>query len=125
MAFSFGLGAGKSTIAQALFRLVEICGGSIIVDGVNISNMGLNTLRSSLSCIPQDSLLFQGTLRDNLDPMGHFDDAQVHEALQRCGLATKTAASSAEKMWMAKFQLAAEVSLDGENYSAGERQLGK
>ncbi|KAG7527800.1 hypothetical protein FFLO_06590 [Filobasidium floriforme] len=79
-------GAGKSSLAQVLFRIVELAEGSIKIDGYNLRNMGLDTLRSQLSALPQDTLLFSGTMRENLDPTGIKTDSELHEALHRCGL---------------------------------------
>lgn len=61
-------GAGKSTISLGLSRIVEIDSGSIMIDGLNIQEVGLNTLRQKLTIIPQDPTLFTGTLRFNIDP---------------------------------------------------------
>src|SRR6201996_5730106 len=61
-------GAGKSSIMSSLFRMVELSGGSIIIDGINIAEVGLSDLRSRLAIIPQDPTLFRGTIRSNLDP---------------------------------------------------------
>lgn len=61
-------GAGKSTISLGLSRIVEIESGSIMIDGLNIQEVGLNTLRQKLTIIPQDPTLFTGTLRFNIDP---------------------------------------------------------
>lgn len=62
-------GAGKSSLLQALFRLVECDQNqSILIDGVDISKVGLSTLRKSISIIPQSPMIFEGTVRDNLDP---------------------------------------------------------
>lgn len=66
-----------------LYRLVELSSGQISIDGVDISKVGLAKLRSSLSIIPQDPLLFSGTLRTNLDPFGLHDDARLWDALKR------------------------------------------
>ena len=65
-------GAGKSSMTLALFRILEAAGGSIVIDGVNIADVGLDDLRSRLTIIPQDPVLFSGTLRSNLDPFGEL-----------------------------------------------------
>ena len=94
-----------------MLRLVEINDGSIIIDGVDISKIGLNTLRSRISIIPQDPILFSGTIRSNLDPFNKFTDTQLWEGLRRCQLVP--AISSLDD----------NVSENGGNYSVGQRQL--
>lgn len=114
-------GAGKSTLGQVLFRMVELAQGKIVIDGVDIKNIGLDTLREQLSIIPQDSLLYAGTIKENIDPTGEHTDEQLNEALRRCGLVpTET---ERNKQRYEKFQIGESVADEGTNFSGGERQL--
>ena len=75
-------GAGKSSLLQALFRLVE-CDreSSIFIDGIGTSEIGLSTLRGAISIIPQSPFLFEGTVRENLDPFSQNSDQEVWDAI--------------------------------------------
>ncbi|KAI3458059.1 hypothetical protein Pfo_014722 [Paulownia fortunei] len=108
-------GSGKTTLIGALFRLVEPAGGRILVDGIDISTIGLHDLRSHLGIIPQDPTLFTGTVRYNLDPLGQHTDKEIWEVLGKCQL--KDAVQEKEE------GLDSPVVEDGSNWSMGQRQL--
>ena len=70
-------GGGKSTLIQVMFRLVEPTGGRIIVDGIDICMLGLHEVRSRFGIIPQEPVLFEGTVRSNVDPIGVHSDEEI------------------------------------------------
>ena len=70
-------GSGKSTLIQVLFRLIEPSAGKITVDGINICTVGLHDLRSRFGIIPQEPVLFQGTVRSNVDPLGLYSEEEI------------------------------------------------
>ncbi|GAU33770.1 hypothetical protein TSUD_393320 [Trifolium subterraneum] len=108
-------GSGKSTLIQVLFRLIEPSAGKIIIDGINISNIGLHDLRSRFGIIPQEPVLFQGTVRTNIDPLGIYSEEEIWKSLERCQL-KEVVAAKPEK-------LEASVVDGGDNWSVGQRQL--
>lgn len=108
-------GAGKSTMLQALFRLVELDSGSIEIDGIDISTIGLRDLRSKISIIPQEPVLFLGTVRYNLDPFNEHSDVELWEALKMVNLSVVIEGLTG--------QLDATVEENGSNFSVGQRQL--
>jgi ABC-type multidrug transport system fused ATPase/permease subunit len=118
-------GAGKSSITLALFRIIEAFDGNISIDGVNTSEIGLYDLRHRLSIIPQDSQVFQGTIRSNLDPVDEFSDDQIWRALELAHLkehVIKMSEESKDKEDVSD-PLLATVSEGGSNLSIGQRQL--
>lgn len=110
----FPLIAGKTSIITALFRLVHTT-GDITIDGVNIGEMNLEQLRANISSIPQDPVLFTGSIRSNIDLFGQFEDAKLWQAL--------------EEVQLKGFLIQTNKTLDspvyenGANFSVGQRQL--
>ena len=108
-------GAGKSSLQVALFRLVELSSGSILIDGTNISTVGLHDLRSQISIIPQDPILFSGPIRRTLDPFNEYTDTDLWNVLEQVQLKDKVIGLEG--------QLQFTVSDAGSNFSVGEKQL--
>ena len=113
----FRLGAGKSSLFQALFRLVDksAINGTILIDDIDIGHLSLDHLRSHLSIIPQVPILFCGTLRYNIDPFKQYSDEECLTALEAVQL-KQLVRNNPDGLHM----LIAE---SGTNLSAGERQL--
>ena len=108
-------GSGKTSLSLALFRVLELAAGSILIDGVDIARVNVHQLRRRLAIIPQDPSLWSGSLRYNLDLFSEHSDAEIFDALERVGLAAFARAQPG--------QLAMEVREGGANLSAGQRQL--
>lgn len=117
-------GAGKSTLTSCIYRLTELNEGKIEIDGIDISKIGLFTLRKNLAIIPQEPVLFKGSIRSNLDPFKQYTDEclwdvlgksvfEYDEMLQVCK----------ETVLLNKFHLNQMVEEDGSNYSNGEKQM--
>ena len=109
-------GAGKSSLTMALFRIVEATQGKISIDGQDISLLGLQTLRSRLTIIPQDPVLFTGDLRFNLDPVGEHSDSALWKSLELAHLKNHVSTNLASG-------LDSQVTEGGGNFSVGQRQL--
>ena len=108
-------GSGKSSLLISLFRINESRSGSIVIDGIDTSTLGLRQLRSKLGIIPQDPVLFTGSLRHNLDPFHTYTDERLWEVLE-----------AVEMIKIVKHlpgQLMSEISEGGRNFSVGQRQL--
>ncbi|KAJ2292050.1 hypothetical protein IW139_000547 [Coemansia sp. RSA 353] len=108
-------GAGKSSLTLALFRIIEAAGGQILIDGEDIAKYGLFDVRSKLSIIPQDPVLFAGTVRENLDPFNSYSDQNIWQALEHAHLADFIRTKD-ERLEFVVMQ-------SGENFSIGQRQL--
>ncbi|KAJ2836424.1 Canalicular multispecific organic anion transporter 1 [Coemansia sp. 'formosensis'] len=132
-------GAGKSSLTNALMRLAEADSGRIIIDGTDISTIGLHDLRSRIGIIPQDPSLFEGTIRDNLDPTRQYTDDEVWAAINTCqiaGLLDTPTGQYTEKpitdeddfswdkgRWIEGTGLDKWIEYNGSNFSVGQRQL--
>jgi ATP-binding cassette, subfamily C (CFTR/MRP), member 1 len=108
-------GAGKSSLTLALFRIIEAAEGQIIIDDIDVSQIGLHSLRSRLTIIPQDPVLFSGTLRMNIDPFGSYSDDAIWMSLEQAHL----------KLFVKGLSdgLEYKIAEGGENLSVGQRQL--
>ncbi|XP_077843257.1 multidrug resistance-associated protein 1 isoform X6 [Macaca mulatta] len=108
-------GAGKSSLTLGLFRINESAEGEIIIDGINIARIGLHDLRFKITIIPQDPVLFSGSLRMNLDPFSQYSDEEVWTSLELAHLKGFVSALPDK--------LDHECAEGGENLSVGQRQL--
>jgi ABC-type multidrug transport system fused ATPase/permease subunit len=111
-------GSGKSTLALSIFRFMDPTSGSIKIDGVDIHTLGLDVLRSRLTIIPQDPVLFSGTLRSNLDPFDQHNDVELWAALKRSHLIDDLNINQDQEI-----TLDSTVTENGSNWSQGQRQL--
>ncbi|KAJ7147063.1 hypothetical protein C8R43DRAFT_1011698 [Mycena crocata] len=136
-------GSGKSTLATSLLRFVDPSSGRIIIDGIDISKIGIYDLRSRITFIPQDAALFSGTLRDNLDPFGEYDDHLCLDVLRRVHLVGENTSQSnipygtrspsfihddsmsatIDTDLKTSMSLDTRVSAGGANFSQGQKQL--
>ncbi|EPQ56430.1 multidrug resistance-associated ABC transporter [Gloeophyllum trabeum ATCC 11539] len=108
-------GSGKSSLLLSLFRIIEAASGSIYIDGIDISKIGLHQLRSSISIVPQSPDLFEGTMRENIDPTGAHQDADIWVALTQTHLR--------EYVESLPDKLDSRVTEGGLSMSSGQRQL--
>jgi ATP-binding cassette subfamily C (CFTR/MRP) protein 1 len=107
-------GSGKSTIILSLFRMIELAAGSISIDGKDIANLSLADLRSNITIIPQEPVLFTGTLRSNVDPFEQQTDDEIWRALEKCRMKDRIEEAGG---------LDCPVDERGANFSVGQRQL--
>ncbi|KAA8907557.1 P-loop containing nucleoside triphosphate hydrolase protein [Sphaerosporella brunnea] len=122
-------GAGKSSLALSLLRFTHISNGSVVINGRDINNTNLEALRRRITIIPQDPVLFSGTIRSNLDPFGETDDTELQAALESCGLADPSEAGDSQSSGTStptgtkRITLDTPVTSEGSNLSQGQRQL--
>ena len=103
-------GSGKSTFALSILRIIEADNGKIMIDDVDISTIGLKLLRENITIIPQEPCLFEGSLRNNLDPTDEYTDKAVKETLEKVGLS-----------YLGDLEM--KIEENGDNLSIGEKQL--
>lgn len=108
-------GCGKSSLLLVLLRILEPASGRVLINDVDTSKLGLATLRSALGLVPQDPVLFSGSLRHNLDPFGHYSDGRLWRALECARL------KELVESWI--LRLDHQISDEGSNISFGQRQL--
>eukprot|EP00388_Colpodella_angusta_P016658 GDKJ01041259.1.p1 GENE.GDKJ01041259.1~~GDKJ01041259.1.p1 ORF type:complete len:1962 (-),score=460.30 GDKJ01041259.1:397-5697(-) len=111
-------GAGKSSLLLSLLRIVEPCEGRVILDGIDLSKMGVRDLRRRVAIIPQEPVLFTGNLRNNIDPLGEYTDAEVCLSIERAHLPAALSCDL-EPLYMLDFP----IEENGSNLSSGQRQL--
>ena len=106
-------GSGKSTLLLSLFRIIEASEGKIFIDDIDISQIGLELLRESLTIIPQEPILLEGNIRDNVDPFKLYEDDEILDFLYKVGL----------RYFMIGKNLDYKIEENGSNISVGEKQL--
>lgn len=111
------VGSGKSTLLSAIARLVDINEGTIIIGSTNTAKIPPRRLRRDVITLPQESLIFKGTLRENLDPYSRRTDSEIWVALEACQMGSVLRAKYGDGA------LIQEMSSDGADLSAGQRQL--
>lgn len=131
-------GSGKSTLGLTLLRFTELVSGIITIDGVDISTVPLNRLRTSIALIPQDPVLFSGDVQSNLDPFGELGETELQSALSACCTSIEIATTSSDdndrennegeadagsRVHPASLKLDTPVAANGENFSQGQRQV--
>ena len=108
-------GAGKSSLTLALFRIVEAAGGKILIDNKDMANIGLHDLRKRIAIVPQEPVIFSGSIRRNLDPFDVYTDDQIWKSLEQSHLASHVSAKEEGLEYV--------ITEGGDNLSVGQRQL--
>ncbi|KAI3027670.1 unnamed protein product [Aspergillus niger] len=118
-------GSGKSTLGLSLLRFVDIVDGSVTIDGVNINQIRLNRLRTNVTLIPQEPVLFSGDVQSNLDPFGESSETELRAALSACTTVhvPGEGEGEGEGRTMRPLALDTPVAANGENFSQGQRQV--
>ncbi|OTA59277.1 abc transporter [Hypoxylon sp. EC38] len=114
-------GGGKSTIIRSLLRSTHVVSGSITIDGIDISRIPLKRLRESISFVPQDSVIFSGDVRTNLDPLGRLDETELQSVLTACNLIQARGVDGQAPSF--GLSTHTQVAGNGRNFSNGQRQI--
>ncbi|KAL1881089.1 hypothetical protein Plec18167_003631 [Paecilomyces lecythidis] len=117
-------GSGKSTLGLSLLRFTDIVSGRVVIDGIDITEIPLHRLRTSISLIPQEPVLFSGDIRSNLDPFGQLDETDLQTALSACtAIEVPKSDDSTDDSHTHSLSLNTPVASNGENFSQGQRQV--
>ena len=117
-------GSGKSTLLLSLFRIVEPLHGKIIIDGINIANISLKNLREKMCIVPQEPTLFEGTIRDNVDPLKKYNDEEIFNILKELEFFDIIKNNKCEdKNELINKYLSFKIKESGINVSLGKKQL--
>ncbi|KAI1416998.1 abc transporter [Hypoxylon sp. FL1857] len=114
-------GSGKSTIVRSLLRSTHLASGTITIDGIDTSRIPLKRLRESISFVPQDSMVFSGDIRSNLDPLGRLDNTELQSVLTACNLIQTRDVDGQEPGF--GLSIHSQVAGSGKNFSSGQRQI--
>ncbi|PYH94849.1 abc transporter [Aspergillus ellipticus CBS 707.79] len=114
-------GSGKSTLGLSLLRFVDLAGGQVTIDGFDINEILLNRLRTSVTLIPQEPVLFSGDVQSNLDPFGESSETELSSALSACTSIRVPGVNEGEQS--RPLSLDTPVAANGENFSQGQRQV--
>ncbi|OTA77722.1 hypothetical protein M434DRAFT_382711 [Hypoxylon sp. CO27-5] len=114
-------GSGKSTIIRSLLRSTHVVSGSITIDGIDISRIPLKRLRESISFVPQDSVIFSGDVRTNLDPLGKLDETELQSVLTACNWIQARGIDGQAPSF--ELSIHTQVAGNGKNFSSGQRQI--
>ncbi|KAI0152155.1 abc transporter [Hypoxylon sp. NC0597] len=114
-------GSGKSTITRSLLRSTNVVSGSITIDGIDISRIPLKRLRESISFVPQDSVIFSGDIRSNLDPLGRLDETELQSVLTACNLIQARSIDGQAPSF--GLSIHTRIAGNGKNFSSGQRQI--
>ena len=117
-------GSGKSTLGLSLLRFVPVTSGQIVIDGVDISRIPLHRLRTSVTLIPQEPVLFSGNVHSNLDPFGECSDSELQTALEACStIQVHSGNRAGNGNQTTSLKLTSPVAANGENFSQGQCQV--